>query len=619
MVFGIGLNECGSCGKKNPKDNTFCSGCGESLNPTCQKCKVPLESGNRFCTKCGAAIGEADTSRETVDWMREPGDFALKIDLAKDDRRQYAGIIVSHGTKAVIVEDGKVVEQLGEGTYMVPAIETPAPSAGGSDGGLRKLFRFWKEKEKNPSISYPDVSVFFMDAGEVPLEYSIRARTSDPLSVEVDVEVRVFLAYPLRFIANKLKGNLAYTEGDVKKDFETVIQRVMEREIGKFRYDDLRSKVDDIAISLQGEANKVVERDGYSLAALSLRIRQEGKDAADEIKSDTAGMWEMGVAALEQGRVQVDLLKGQTKLESEAQDIEVQKALDQRNRESILSDDSRLRGKKSADADHTDAMDEATRKREQERLAREHKKEDLRDDMGTESEVRKHGRGEGLEDVKYEVVVGDERFAAEQRRKAQELKLQQDTKDQKRKSHVETLAELMKLKKEKEGLRQSNADAEHKRKMDEAINVQLKAKEMDHDLIIKGKNIEKEAAVEIKKADVDIAKVDAEGSRKLAELQEALRRESKSDSKETLEMFKQFAEKNAELLAGSADRRVKEIKETADKHGIQLTDLALAKAKGLGTATGKESSKIQCPNPGCGAELERGSKFCGKCGKTLLA
>jgi len=566
--------------------------------------------------------GTCDTSRETVDWRREPGDFALKIDLAKDDRRQYGGIIVPHGTKAVIVEDGMVVEQLIEGKYMVPAIETAALGVGGSDGGLRKLFRFWKAKENNPSLTYPDVSVFFMDAGEVLLEYSIKAKTSDPRFVDVGVDVRVSLEFPLRFIANKLKGNLAYTEGDVKKDFESVIQRVMEREIGKFRYDDLQSKVDDIVVSLQGETNNVVERDGYSLTMLSLRIRQEGRDAADEIKSDTVGMREVGNAALEQGRVQVDLRKGQAGLENEAQDIEVQKTLDQRNRESILSDDSRLRGKKSADAEHTDTVDEVARKRERELLARGHKKEDLRDDMGTESEVKDFGRSEEIKDVKKDVVVGDLKSDAELARKAKELKLHQETRDQKSKSQVERVSGYIDLLGKKDDVRQKGADAEHKRVMEKTTKEQefkLADKNLDIQGTLEGEKIKATRDVDIKRTDVDIAKVDAEGSRKLAEIQEALRKESKADGKETLEMFKQFAEKNAELLAGSADRRVKEIKETADKHGTQLTDLALAKAKGLGTATGKESPRVQCPNPDCGAELERGSKFCGKCGKTLLA
>jgi len=578
-----------------------------------------LESGNRFCSACGAPIGEADTSGETVNWQREPGDFAIKIDLVKDDRRQYGGIIVPHGTKAVIVEDGKIVEQLVEGKYIVPAIETAAPGVGGSDGGLRKLFRFWKEKEKNPSLTYPDVSVFFMDAGEVPLEYLIKARTSDPLSVNVDVEARVSLASPLRFIANKLKGNLAYTEGDVKKDLEAVIQRGMEQEIAKFRYDELRSKVDDIAISIQGEANKGVERDGYSIAALSLRIRQEGKDAADEIKSDTAGMQEVGKAALEQGRVQVDLLKEKTKLDNEAEDLGVEHTLGQRKREDRLSDDERERKKKLADADHTDSMEGTARKRELERLAREHKKEDLLDDMGTEREVRKHGRSEDLEDVKHEVTVGDERFAAEQRRKAQELELQQKTREQKRKSQVERLADLMKLKKEREDIRQGTADAEHKRKMDEAINVQLKAKEMEYEAILKGKKIEAETAVEIKKADVDIAKVDADGNRRLAELQEALRKEQKEDSKEALKEMIAALLKSQEIGAGGAERRVKEIKEITQEQRKQNADLAIAKAKSVNTATGKDGPKIQCPHPDCGAELDKGSKFCGKCGKALSA
>jgi hypothetical protein len=626
MVFGIGSITCGNgtCNTENPKDARFCKACGESLSPTCPNpaCKAPLKSGNRFCHLCGTAIGEADTSRETVDWRREPGDFALKIDLAKDDRRQYGGIIVPHGTKAVIVEDGMVVEQLIEGKYMVPAIETAALGVGGSDGGLRKLFRFWKAKENNPSLTYPDVSVFFMDAGEVLLEYSIKAKTSDPRFVDVGVDVRVSLEFPLRFIANKLKGNLAYTEGDVKKDFESVIQRVMEREIGKFRYDDLQSKVDDIVVSLQGETNNVVERDGYSLTMLSLRIRQEGRDAADEIKSDTVGMREVGNAALEQGRVQVDLRKGQAGLENEAQDIEVQKTLDQRNRESILSDDSRLRGKKSADAEHTDTVDEVARKRERELLARGHKKEDLRDDMGTESEVKDFGRSEEIKDVKKDVVVGDLKSDAELARKAKELKLHQETRDQKSKSQVERVSGYIDLLGKKDDVRQKGADAEHKRVMEKTTKEQefkLADKNLDIQGTLEGEKIKATRDVDIKRTDVDIAKVDAEGSRKLAEIQEALRKESKADGKETLEMFKQFAEKNAELLAGSADRRVKEIKETADKHGTQLTDLALAKAKGLGTATGKESPRVQCPNPDCGAELERGSKFCGKCGKTLLA
>jgi len=293
MAFGFGSIPCGKCGEKNPKDAKFCSACGASLSPTCPACNAPIEHGIRFCPECGKAIGEAAIGGELVVWQREPGEFARQLELARDDRLQYGGIIVPPGTTAIIIEDGTISGQVSAGKYMVEAIEAASPAAAGSEGILRKTFdrirQFWKEKEKNPRASYPDISVLLVDAAETRLSFpKIKCKTSDPLMVDVDVETRVAVKDPVLFLANILKGNPGYTLENVWEDLEPVVQRTVMEIVRRSPLAGILNELENVTKSIRNVVNELVERDGYSLVAVFPPVvRQEGLDAADKIKSDT--------------------------------------------------------------------------------------------------------------------------------------------------------------------------------------------------------------------------------------------------------------------------------------------------------------------------------------------
>lgn len=59
---------CKFCGKENPDDNKFCSGCGKDLTQTnapdakfCQFCGTENSEENKFCRKCGKQIKDDPT------------------------------------------------------------------------------------------------------------------------------------------------------------------------------------------------------------------------------------------------------------------------------------------------------------------------------------------------------------------------------------------------------------------------------------------------------------------------------------------------------------------------------------------------------------------------------
>ena len=45
-----------SCGKRNQKDDKFCSECGKALQRVCPACGKIMESDDKFCSDCGQKL-----------------------------------------------------------------------------------------------------------------------------------------------------------------------------------------------------------------------------------------------------------------------------------------------------------------------------------------------------------------------------------------------------------------------------------------------------------------------------------------------------------------------------------------------------------------------------------
>ena len=45
-----------TCGKRNQKDDKFCSECGKALQSICSACGKVIETDNKFCSACGQKL-----------------------------------------------------------------------------------------------------------------------------------------------------------------------------------------------------------------------------------------------------------------------------------------------------------------------------------------------------------------------------------------------------------------------------------------------------------------------------------------------------------------------------------------------------------------------------------
>src|SRR5262249_28495550 len=58
---------CPDCGRENPGDARFCTGCGKPLELVCGACQTPNTADSRFCKACGRPlVGGSDGTPAAV-------------------------------------------------------------------------------------------------------------------------------------------------------------------------------------------------------------------------------------------------------------------------------------------------------------------------------------------------------------------------------------------------------------------------------------------------------------------------------------------------------------------------------------------------------------------------
>jgi class 3 adenylate cyclase/tetratricopeptide (TPR) repeat protein len=88
---GVSPMRCGTCGRSNAEDASFCSACGTRLGLVCSRCATPYQAGDAFCSSCGTRLDAAEGPSREDDLRRYvPAELLEKLDTARR-RRAMAG------------------------------------------------------------------------------------------------------------------------------------------------------------------------------------------------------------------------------------------------------------------------------------------------------------------------------------------------------------------------------------------------------------------------------------------------------------------------------------------------------------------------------------------------
>lgn len=145
---------CAACGRSNPVDSRFCSGCGSSLAFRCSVCGTETQADARFCNHCGAAVSAAPAHGEKAEAARKVvtivfadliGSVSLHERLDAESARRFMDRYHRSVTVAVEVHGGRVVQLLGDGVLaafgMLRVAEDDAVRAVRAGVGMQRAFR----------------------------------------------------------------------------------------------------------------------------------------------------------------------------------------------------------------------------------------------------------------------------------------------------------------------------------------------------------------------------------------------------------------------------------------------------------------------------------------------
>ena len=224
------------------------------LNPNCQHENRPVA---RFCSQCGQPLANKPVAHnpaprpqaprpqiEEMYWRRRPGEIAARVE--KSDMLESASgtLVVEEGTLAVLLRDGKIVDEQGPGIYPL--------QSGGNRG-------WWGPQTKMTAI--------LIDSGEISLEFALNELwTIDPLRLNATCLLALRIGHPQPFIVNVLKTQPTYTVVDLRQHIFPELREAAQSYVGSHSLEQLEAersnRRDDFAVDVQERLRPLFAQSG---------------------------------------------------------------------------------------------------------------------------------------------------------------------------------------------------------------------------------------------------------------------------------------------------------------------------------------------------------------------
>ncbi|MBE6375358.1 MAG: zinc-ribbon domain-containing protein [Lentisphaerae bacterium] len=230
------MKNCPKCNRELRDEAKFCGGCGCKLGEAvvgngaskCPKCGKILNPGVKFCGACGTKISdniaappsgkiEMESNKlKYICWNVLPGQLAVRIsDKDIDSYGDICGLTVQEGIKALLFVDGKVVSELGSGSYDFKQIcAKDQPKSGVLRRFLSKIFRFDLPEH------FHSLDFVLVRGTEFPLIYEFDNMQTATVSCKVGLHLLCLISNINAFYSSMLldKKYISFTEiGDSLK------------------------------------------------------------------------------------------------------------------------------------------------------------------------------------------------------------------------------------------------------------------------------------------------------------------------------------------------------------------------------------------------------------------
>ncbi len=172
----------------------------------CPHCNLSNEAQANFCSRCGNSL-KAKKETSTIDstekahiitWKRNEQEIFWYLDKIFPQIRQ---VLVSHGSKALFFENGKIQEVFLPGQHKIKGI-----------------FSLWSKK---------NVALAFVEGGDISLKFSSKVQTKDFFRLQVDIEIILSISSPGIFFKQLIKGKKLYFKKDLHSFLEGETQEAL--------------------------------------------------------------------------------------------------------------------------------------------------------------------------------------------------------------------------------------------------------------------------------------------------------------------------------------------------------------------------------------------------------
>jgi len=264
-----------SQGHENPAGSSFCKTCGEKMSGgqvACPHCKAVNDSGANFCEQCGRSLsGDKSANVKGMKWQRGVEDFATRVDVEDLEllkkgffsRKQVdtQSLVVEQGTKALLLINGVLAEELQPGKYDLGSISA---------------------KLKNFDLTKTATAIL-VDSGDVELDLNITGiYTKDPLNVDVICKVIAQIENPTSFFNNIMKGKRNYSISELRGSLYDELQSALNAAIGNKSVTDLNwdlSLKREFEVSIENHLKTTFQRNGLTFIRLrTIDYRFKGFD-----------------------------------------------------------------------------------------------------------------------------------------------------------------------------------------------------------------------------------------------------------------------------------------------------------------------------------------------------
>lgn len=260
---------CPDCDQPLGVDQNFCPRCGANAATGTRRCTDAncgaFSPGDaKYCGTCGRPFAETEKPAlrgETV-WARNSADLIARVEVRDLEGTFKKGIVIEHGTEALLLADGRLAGPLEPGRHNLQAL-------------LRRFVHL--------QLRYEGTAIIY-DTAEFSLQFKdVRALTRENAEVVIDCELRLRVADGNKVFTTLMKGAMQYPRAALQAFLAPEVANGLAEAVRAHGVQEFRESFalkGDFDRALASHLATTLSHTGLALAYVrTLNYRQERLDA----------------------------------------------------------------------------------------------------------------------------------------------------------------------------------------------------------------------------------------------------------------------------------------------------------------------------------------------------